>query len=426
MTKRTFIGLLAYTVFSVSVIAQSTDFKPMLVHYERFEVRPEQEPFLKISDIQVEAWNRLVEQCTPIDTRDSLSESCLLFAEQYFSNEPVWVYHRMYYYDNYDGWVPVFIRRFGQRDDHSHADFLDSNVPLWRDIFDGQIEQRQKTFLQVVSDESCMDLANANTLGIHETKAEHCKARELFKYASYLNACNDAQQRMDFLQQTFPEGTELSGLNQYEVSFQSLDKWVSDEALRSSAKRRMEKGYLQAYWVAEKCKQHGYEFLPRLANDDFKKRVEMSARMLRRDKDFVMRNITHDHVLRIAAKSGDDWAIRSFPLGSSTSEFNQDIMKKYPLLMHRTLGKGTGYDFTWQEEARHRAKAYLLLVEQSGEKLARLEYDPTKLTEEIQYVKDGGKLRPPPSRAEVLEEANKWLQEYEEDELLKEMKGELF
>ena len=45
--------------------------------------------------------------------------------------------------------------------------------------------------------------------------------------------------------------------------------------------------------------------------------------------------------------------------------------------------------------------ACLLLVEEAGEELAQSEIDPTELTKEIRYVKRGGKLKAPPTRADI-------------------------
>ncbi|MYD45122.1 MAG: hypothetical protein F4W92_02050 [Gammaproteobacteria bacterium] len=110
--------------------------------------------------------------------------------------------------------------------------------------------------------------------------------------------------------------------------------------------------------------------------------------------------------MKIAMKAGDDWAIRSGCLGSSyIAEFSTELMQRYPLLMHRVIGepwKTWGYGhLTSKDRARHRAKAYLLLVEEAGEEFARTEYDPAELRREIRYVKRGGKLKAPPTRADI-------------------------
>ena len=99
MAKLILYGLFTLFSVSVSVVAQDDDMRSRLVHYERTEVKPEPKTFLEVAAPQRVAWERLVEQCTPIEITQPLSESWLLLAEQYFSKEPVWPYSKMYYYD---------------------------------------------------------------------------------------------------------------------------------------------------------------------------------------------------------------------------------------------------------------------------------------------------------------------------------------
>lgn len=424
MVNVTLYAMLVSFVVSGTVSGQSVDYRSRVL--QRFDIRPETETFLEVSDAQRSAWDRLVKQCTPIDSRKPLSESCLDLAEQYFSKEPVWPYDMMYYYDAIEGWVPISIQELTFKD-YTTADYVNKDVPYWYDVFDGQIEQRQEQFLDVLADSSCFDLASTNKLGIHPTKQEPCAGLELYKYAVYLNACSEAQQRLSFLRREFPQETQNGKLNTFEISFDKLDEWVPDIPLRNSAKRRIEKGFLHAYWVAEQCDLHGFVLVPGMSHLGLKTTKEKMSWELDFNNYFLFVNQTHDIALRIAAKTGDDWANRSRNIGRYlTDEFNEDLLKRYPLLFHREMGMRSGYRFTSQERARHRAKAYLLLVEQAGEKIAKLEYDPTVLKEEIEYVKNGGSLRFPPSREEILKETRKRVQEYEEDELLKEAKGELF
>lgn len=409
----------------MAVIAQQGDYAARKVHYERFDVPPEPKPFLEVSDEHRENWERLVEHCTPVDTQTPLTENCRSLAEKYFFDEPVWAYGNMYYYDWSDGWTRIYVRGLGGRTNHSFADFINDDVPMWRDIFDGQITQRQERFEQVVSDESCKDLVNRNTPGIQETKAQLCAARELYKFATYLSACDDAQSRLTFLHKSIPMESGFDSQNHYELSFEGLDKWVPDTALRISAKRRLEKAYLHARWVEGQCKRDSDLLSPGLSegifsSEEIKRRFGFAT-----DENVAVLRRTHNQALTIAAKSGDDWALRSYSFGSFTSEINHDVMKKYPLLMYRTLGDGSGYDFTRLDEARFRAKAYLLLVDQGGEELAQREYDPNRLKNEIRYVKRGGLLKPLPTHAEVLEARRKRLQQMIEDDLLKEAEHEL-
>lgn len=407
------IAFVAIILASLSVHGQSEDIRLKRIHYiERFDVFPEPEPILPVTTAQKETWTRIVEQCTPVNTRKKLGDSCLSLLEEYFSNEPVWEHDERYYYSYNEGWITISNIRVTDRMDFSHADFIDSNVPFWADIFDDQIDERQKRFLEVLKDPSCKELGSLNVLGINETRKEKCAARELFKYSTYLAACSDSQLRLNVLQRTSSTGM-FKGLDVYEISLKGLEEWVPDSALRYSAEHRLLKGYLHDYWVNQKCNLHGYVEAPAVSNQvtyatnraGFSRLNEEYGNpwLDNLETRLMSPRLAHNLALRIAAKSGDDWAIRSKYLSARyTSDFNQDVMKKYPLLMHRVLAR-SGAFFTPQEMARHRAKAYLLLVEQTGEDVARQEYDPSKLKKEIRYVKRGGVLRPPPSRKEVEE-----------------------
>lgn len=420
------ICLVAYMATFLPDITESQELRLRFVHYERFEVTPEPEPFLEVSHEQVEAWEHLIDQCTPIDTRKSLSETCISLAEEYFSKEPVWVYAEMYYYHSRDGWIRLNVRDLGQRENYSFADFVNTDVPMWGDIFDGRIAQREERFYEVINDELCSKLIDKDTQGLHVSKAEHCAARELYKYATYLKACSTSQQRLTRLHATYSTSTPFIGLNVFEASMLSLDEWVRNETLRNSAKTRLIKAYLHARWISEMCDQQGFKTVPDFSKGYFLNDPENRPWSQEIDNYFKKIGSSHDQALMIAAVTGDDWAIRSYPLGINSSSFNQDLMTKYPLLMHRTLGReGLGFGFTEQEHAHHRAKAYLLLIEQVGEERARLEYDPSMLKDEIRYIENGGSLRLPPTMAEERHRFEQKWKKREEERIWKEMEGEL-
>ena len=416
-------------------------------HYgDSVTLPPEGEPFLPVTEEHRAAWNRVIEDCLPLNTRTALSVRCITSLGEYFANEPIWTYKYVFVYD-WDGWYPFYRDQLSQRRYHGPADFLNTDVPFWRHIFDGQIEQRQELFLRVVNDSKCQELASRQKKGMHVDLAEQCAAREMYKYAAYLSACFDATQRLTGFQETVaedPKNAEDRGLNLFEMSFRRLDENVSDEELKSAAKRHMEKGYLHASWVASHCSQHGLVLRPGVIVRGATSTTGVTIGPytstdeklpwwgLKGTQKAAVLSRTHEFIMKIAMKSGDDWAIRSGYLGRSiVAEFGEDLMRRYPLLMHRILGDsllGGGYsvDFTEEERARHRAKAYLILVEEAGEEFARREYDPEKLKKHIQYIEQGGLLKAPLTRAEIEEKSREWLQRRQEDEVLKEVQGELF
>ncbi|MCY3627142.1 MAG: hypothetical protein OXG88_05825 [Gammaproteobacteria bacterium] len=402
---------------------------------------PETEPFLPATDEHRAAWNRVLEDCFPFNTRDALSDHCMVSLGEYFANEPVWSYYEHYLYGR-DGWRPL-VRNFDLRRNHSRADFLNPDVPFWRHIFDDQIDQRQELSLRVFKDSKCTEILKTATEGMQVHLTEQCAARELYKYAAYLGACMDASKLLAKIQTVMPEkAPKYGGLNEFEMGLQLLEERVSDEARKSAAKHRMEKSYLHAYWVTAQCSQHGFILRPGRAVGSYTSTEEKLPWSVLNWSIYIpshaeekkyhgLLSYTHRSLMKIAMKSGDDWAIRSGYLGRTyIAEFADDLMQRYPLLMHRALGDplvygGYGRAFPLKEHARHRAKAYLLLVEAAGEEFARSEIDPTKLTKEIKYVESGGLLTSPHSRAKVDAERLKRLRKSQEKQLLKEAQGEL-
>lgn len=392
----------------------------------------EQEPFIPVTEEHRTAWNHVREHCLPLNTRESLSEPCMTSLGEYFANEPVWSYDYMFVY-GLQGLEVLYHNTLNQRRNHNAADFLNPDVPFWRHIFDDQIAQRQKLFLRVVNDSKCQELASPQKDGMQDYLAEHCAAREMYQYAAYLSACYDARHRAPALQRIIPEDdSEYGGLTTFEYSLQMLDENVSNKELKSVAKRSMEKSYLHASWIAAQCNQHGFFVLiPDTSGTTTEERLSWTWDTDDKDTDWLL-DYTHDFIMKIAMKSGNDWAIRSGYLDSDVAaEFGADLMHHYPLLMHRLLGdtwSGWGYegtDFTSEEHARHRAKAYLLLVDRAGEEFARREYDPVELAEEIQYVESGGLLRSPPSLAEVEAKRKARSRQFRQDQLRHEAQGEL-
>ncbi|MYF37719.1 MAG: hypothetical protein F4219_02960 [Gammaproteobacteria bacterium] len=429
----------SFIVLGLAVVQHSHSHTVIGEHNKEFGFPPKTEPYLPVTDEHRAAWNRVFEDCFPLNSRSSLSDRCMSSLGVYFANEPVWRYSKMHVYMG-GGWRPLIYIDLDLRRNHSAADFLNTDVPFWKHIFDDQIEQRQELFLRVIKDSKCLEIAYPNNNGLHDEMADHCAAREMYKYAAYLSACVDAESRLNELHgdgssliyaSLFSEDAhEIDGFNLLEKSFRLLKDWISDPALWSAAKSSMEKNYLHASWVAAQCNQHGFVLWPGTTTGSYTSTEEklpwnslslgLGVSFLADEKKFHrLLNHTYSTTMKIAMKAGDDWAIRSGYLGASfIAEFSAELMQRYPLLMHRVIGEpwntwGYGH-LNSKDRARHRAKAYLLLVEEAGEEFAQSEYDPAELRKEIRFVKRGGKLKAPPSRAEVEESMREWAKEVEE------------
>ena len=369
----------------------------------------------QVPETQLKAWKNVLNQCTPVITNQELSESCISALDEYFPSEPVWD-NRMYYYRGSLGYRNLnrghLFGDFTDRDragslPFSSADFL-GDIPRWRDIFDGNIEQRTSRFLQIVNDETCMDRVSSKNKGIDKNLASRCAARELYKYSAYLDACSSATHRLHQLQIERPHELPWKHVEHiptdYDISIKFIRREIENPESRAIATRSMQRGYLLAYWTVQQCELHDYVLIPGLTHGTktsgthaLKWENLVPRRSSKRD-DIKLLDQTSQRILKIAAKSGDEWAIRSFDFRYSRGkEFRSDVHKEYPILTHRWLGSRG----KTENARRHQAKAYLLLKETASEEIARLEYDPNDLSEAILYILDGGELNYPPTWVET-------------------------
>lgn len=358
-------------------------------------------------------WQLAKQECTPIDLFELFTDqACMEALTEYFLNEPVWAYSQLNYYDPMRGLQPLPIKLINSRPrilPYSYADFQLDDIPHWRDIFDGKVPQRENTYFAVVANPKCKALSERSSVGIQSALAEQCAARELFKYATYLDSCFVALQRESVLinipgfSGILSNETGSAYANMQDI----IKEKIEDKTQQERALKRLEKGLLHAVWMRTQCSEHGYVMFPDIEVDES---IEIPKTLFWQPGMVSMYhsiNVTHDIILKIAAKSGDPWAIQSYPLGILTSsEFNVDVQRDHPLLFHRHLGSPTGWfrsELTEPERAQHQAQAYIMLKESIGAHKASFEYDPSELEEEIKFVTNGRKLKYPADRAEVFD-----------------------
>ena len=350
------------------------------------------------SEMQRAAWETVLERCRPVEAGTVISDSCHVALTTYFSTQPIWAYGELRYFDSFRGLKLLWVRRINERPfllAYSRADYAIEKVPLLGDIFDGQVNQRLERFGQVLEDEECENLNRRRSTGIKENLAVRCSAREIYKYATYLDVCATGKQRLEALN-AIDELSKERDLTTYDMSVSLTENKIQDFESRTLLLEQLEKGYLHAYWVTEQCNSNRLALVPNPWVSATDQSVQWST-----DKNFLRAiRRTHDVALRIAAKGGDAWAIRSFPLSAHNSgEFNEDVREKYPLLIHRHLasytGSGLSKDLAREERRRHQAKAYLILEDQEGIQVAQKVIDISDLSEEIIYVRGGGELTYP-------------------------------
>lgn len=387
-------------------------------HTLDFTVPPEQVDQVESKE-QRDAWEKVASDCLPIEIGATPSGSCLDSMSQYFLNEPVWKYSTMDMYDNKTGRhrvvnFPLNLRH--ARLAYSSADYIATATPYWRDIFDGRIQSRKDLVSDVVEDPSCKNLGDSKVGGIQRELASWCHGRELFKYATYLSGCTTAIERLHVLNSTSGL-TKDRGARQYEVSLKLIEEAV-EPSMRELALRRLQRGYLHSSWMVNQCGEFGKRLL-----DESRKITEVADNGaigvfwdLPHESFYGSIQQIHRLTLTISAKTGDEWGIRSYPLTwYDGTEFRADMLKVYPILVHRHLGSRVGgfsRELSKLDQRRHRAKAYLLMKDELGSQIAEREFDVGDLKMEIDYIKQGGLLEMPRDREEIMREVIDQAREY--------------
>lgn len=389
------------------------DFSNSTHAHPNYDVAPVRIQYQAETKEQLLAWERALDICEPISI-NAPSFECTEALGRYFLDRPVWDFTDTRFYHGpygtglprlYRGLLPFSTRSFG------YDDYAIEQIPLWRDIFDGQFEDRKRRFLRMLSDSVCAEMTNMDTGGIDASMFLQCDAREIYKYAETIDACFRSHQLLVELRATGSfDGYE--GITNYEVSFLKVDAHVKDPELQDIAKRRMKRGFLRASWLSSMCANKTFavvsdtlELLP--TETGLFSWYETRISSVRR---------TYSVALRLAVKAGDEWAIRTYsPTSYESDEFKSDLLRMYPILTHRNLADS--YRYNEREEARrHQAKIYILLRELAGAEVADREFDRVELQDEIEYVLKGGELKFYPTRKELDEAREMKAREREENE----------
>ena len=358
------------------------------------------------SEEQRKNWERVLDRCTPIDTEVSLSPICHSALTKYFMEEPVWEYSfEMGFQDLtsiYGLQEGIINPRHRGLNKYGYEDYASDEIPVWRDVFDGGIEKRINVFLRTVVDPSCKEIFQSNETGFREDLAERCAAGELYKYATYLESCTTALTRL-FVLKSPPIGDEylFESPSIYEAFIEVILKWewLVDEKWRvEGGLDRMRKGYLHASWVAKQCETLSFALLPDGSSPTLYSWSSL-GNLPENDDMRALISKTFLAALEISVKTGDERAVRTYPLRyfehSEDAMILWDVRKRFPILTHKSLGFELGGELTYEEQRRHRAKAYLLTEKLAGTDVARRDFDVSDLQKELDYVQDGGALKYP-------------------------------
>ena len=361
---------------------------------DRHFIPPKQFQYYPDTESQRISWDRAERACLPVDLLEELSTECMSALSSYFMKEPVWNFSKLYNFSSGRG-LDSGLSRINSRVrglPYGFDDYEIDDIPLWEDIFDGRLQNRKFDVEQTIADPDCNELSYYRTSGLENDMNLQCAAREMYKYATLLDACFTASDRLRVLDGNSPS-TSNGKLNGYQYSLALIEENVSELSEREMATRRLQKGYLHAKWVSNQCGGELREIAAWTGSDESELYQSVKG--------------SHDYALTVAARGGDEWAIRSYPLSSLDSDkFKQDLLEHFPLLMHRHLGAPALLENS-VDRRRHQAKAYLLLEQLAGEEVAKREYDPDELKQELAYVREGGELAVPRSTDEVFQETLK-------------------
>lgn len=261
-----------------------------------------------------------------------IDESCLAQLDAYFESEPIWVSEQLQNRAFASWRLPEAVlnernraMRFG------YDDYLIESLPVWGNVFDDRILDRNATVARIVQDERCRSL-DSSEAGIETQLEGYCEAEELFRYAALLNACVTSNAR---------------------VRYFVARPMVSKRTPRTKLDALLLKAYYREMWVYAKCREAPLEAI--LASGETKPMSFMGAEEVREEVQEA-----HDTALRIAAKAGLQWATTSYLPRDEGMTYWEDLYEINPLLTHRFLA-ALGPGLTAEERSVHAYRAYALL-----------------------------------------------------------------
>lgn len=289
-----------------------------------------------------------------------VSHTCLETLHTYFMDNPIWdVSGRLSYYTGKRSRSsgPAINDR-SRYLPFTRADYMLDEVPTWSDIFDGRMDDRHDIVLQVFQDDACRALARRG--GIQPELAQRCHAKELFKFATHLDACLTGFQRNMLLMS--PQRTD--GKSVFQNSIDEITRRSgADRDVRLATLAEL---HMHALWMTGVCTS-----LPATAFDDDLQSMQLGNLG---NSDFSIAEFStimekgHDAALGIAARSGDEWAMLSYypPHPKRDPDYWQAMQQINPLLLHRWMASFVGGMVLSDEERMwHAVKAYAIERETS-------------------------------------------------------------
>ena len=306
----------------------------------------------ELRDVCSRSFGSLADATNPPTSMDQHCEDSLTRS---FSDEPIWTSSRSEYFTSFRG-TRILLPNLDRRSiylPYGYSDYAVANAPAWRDIFDSQVERRKSLVKETLQDEVCTMVGEGDR--IQPDMAERCHANELFKYAAYMDACATGMQRVMLLRSPVDRADPQSA-TRYEESIDILRKNLPDTDRRQQIIDLQSTIQLHAAWVVRICSLTPEMLIdPDISVDETKPLSLEEAKEILRD--------TYDKILRIAAKSGDLWAILSYYPYRERDGYWRDLYRLQPHLVHRYLavGYGPGRRLSDREQLTHGVRSYDML-----------------------------------------------------------------
>lgn len=287
----------------------------------------------KFDTTKISVIDKLMVECRILNAHEQrLSDSCIDRVAKYFSNQPVWEQSLLYIpsLDRFETLGPAL----NSRTWHlviSQSD-VSGDVPTWSDVFDGKVEKRQSVVEQVLQDEKCARLRKRGPIRSDSNLSDECQARELVKYAIYLDTCLTGVERINRL---LVERAPIDGKTTYEKVIAAWDRRLSAEASRI-AQAELHESLLHAVWSYNACLHAPLDgYVDTFGSKDWDTErvwtyVEGMTKELQR---------AHESAMSISARAGDSWAIQGFFVKElrRDKEYWKSLYKINPLLFHRSM-----------------------------------------------------------------------------------------
>ncbi|MYD46420.1 MAG: hypothetical protein F4W92_08720 [Gammaproteobacteria bacterium] len=299
--------------------------------------------------------NDLMDECSLKTAYEApLSDSCVDRLADYFSDQPVWEQAVIYIpsLDRFHLLGPILNSRSYSLS-FTQSEMM-GDVPTWQDIFDNGVKERARVVEQVLQDEACGLLSSRGAINTDSDMdlLNKCKARDLVKYAIYLDACLTGMDRIDFLLVPRDDGTTW-----YEDTISVWNEKLSTEE-NKVALAKLGETVMHALWMRNACVHMPLDgFDGAFRSTGWNPEVE--------DVSTMAKPLQHKHdlAMSVSARSGDVWAIQAFYVKELRldKEYWKSLYKIDPLLFHRWITVvGSANGLSEKEIVMHALKAYNL------------------------------------------------------------------